>query len=234
MNVVSNATAQKTMPLANIVTTESAKLNITIKEKSKSFASIPALIRAFTDSELTLNLDGNLSDINATAHPVSGSYWTANSNNTITVNNINKSSKINWRDEAERNSSKVNNPLRFEKSVAGVNTVDINIPLDPPRYSVSNTTNPTLIAYEIAVSIIDTVQKNHSYFGVFRVVLSSGSSVTNQKNVQMIGTEAKFGDAITMTAVVSADNTSVTFTATRGSGNYLGRIVADVKQILKI
>lgn len=234
VNVVSNATAQKTMPLANIVTTESAKLNITIKEKSKSFASIPALIRAFTDSELTLNLDGNLSDINATAHPVSGSYWTANSNNTITVNNINKSSKINWRDEAERNSSKVNNPLRFEKSVAGVNTVDINIPLDPPRYSVSNTTNPTLIAYEIAVSVIDTVQKNHSYFGVFRVVLSSGSSVTNQKNVQMIGTEAKFGDAITMTAVVSADNTSVTFTATRGSGNYLGRIVADVKQILKI
>lgn len=234
VNVVSDATFQKTMPLASIVTTSDAKLDITVKEKSTSFSSIPALIRGLVDSDLTLNLTGNLSGVNANQHPVSGSYWTPNTGNNIKITNPKKDVGISWRDESERNGSKVDNPLRFTKTVTGLNEVSINVPLDPPRYSGTATTNPTLIAYDINVSVIDTTQKNHSYFGVFRVVLSSGQAVSNQKNVQLIGTEVKFGDAITVTPVVSADNTGVTFTATRTSGNYLGRIVADVKQILKI
>ena len=233
VNVVSNATAQKTMPLANIVTTDKSILDISVNEKSATFASVPALIRGLTNSDLTLNLKGKLSDINATAHPVSGSTWSANNGNDIKVINPNKNSKIVWANESERNGSKVNNPLRFENTVTGLNVVALTVPLEPPRYSGAST-NPTLIAYDINVSVIDTVNKNHSYFGVFRVVLSSGVAVSNQKNLQLIGTEAKFGDTITMTPTIAADNTSVTFTATRTSGNYLGRIVADVKQIVKI
>ena len=230
VNVKSNATSQKLNPLVCVVATADADISINIEERSTTFASIPALIRGLTNSDLTLNLKGKLSDINANQHPVSGSYWTANSGNTITVNNVNKSSKINWRDETERNSSKVNNPLRFENSVTGLNSVDITIPVDNPRYSQG----VTLIAYEFNVSVIDTVQQNHSYFGDFRLVMSSGVAVTNQKNIQLIGTETKFGDAITVTPVVAADNTSVTFTATRASGNYMGRIIVDVKQIIKL